>query len=86
MLTDSDEELNDLIKRAVGGKKGQNREEEERRWSCSSCTFANHKDLIECEMCGKSRQLTNSESGDLKSKFGLEKNSKRVGVKISNGK
>ena len=27
----------------------------EEEWSCSACTFANHPDLISCEICGTDR-------------------------------
>lgn len=84
MFSDSDEELDAMIRRAVSGKKG----EDKGGWNCASCTFANHKDLLECEICSKTRQLTKSESGDLKTKLGVDKNSnsKKMGVKLTNGK
>ena len=35
----------------LGNNKAMNEEE----WSCSACTFANHPDLISCEICGTDR-------------------------------
>ena len=72
MLSDSDEELDALIKRAVHqGQTTSATSPTKGSWACSKCTFANHKDLIECEMCGQGRQLTKKENGELKSKLGV---------------
>ena len=73
MLSDSDEELDALIKKAVHQGQTTNGDTSTSKgsWACPHCTFLNHKDLIECEMCNKPRKLTKKENGDLKSKLGV---------------
>ena len=83
MLTESDEELDELISQAVGRKKAG-----KGQWHCANCTYANHKDLLECEMCEKPRQLNQGESGKLRADLGLDRNSnsKKSNVKLTTGK
>ena len=84
MMSDSDEELDALIKKAL-----PNNIPSKTQWNCPSCTYANHKDLLECEMCEKPRSLTKSESGHIKSKLSIAIStikSSETKVKLTSGK
>ena len=85
MMSDSDEELDALIKKAVH----KTNKPSKTQWNCPSCTYANHKDLLECEMCEKPRSLTKSESGHMKSKLSIAIStikSSETKVKLTSGK
>ena len=52
----------------------------EEEWSCSACTFANHPDLISCEICGTDRSDNHQGSASLSSQ---EQILKTAGLSVS---
>ena len=78
MMSDSDEELDALIKRAVHKKTETQPADKGSAWRCAACTYANHKDLLECEICEKPRALTKNENRDLKSKLNTGERRQKV--------
>ena len=52
----------------------------EEEWACSACTFANHPDLISCEICGTDRSDNHQGSASLSSQ---EQILKTAGLSVS---